>query len=329
MSRVLTVRHEAWPIRGGFRISRDEKTKADVVVAEISNGRKKGRGECTPYPHYGQDVAGEIASIEGLAAEVADGMTRAALQERLPAGPARNALDCALLDLEAKERRVPAYAILKLPKPRPMRTAFTLSLDAPDAMAQAARAAWAKGYRLLKLKIAGEGDLPRVEAVHKAAPGARLIADANEGFAFADLAALIPALHRLGVGLVEQPLPADEDEALAGFDSPVPLCADESCHTRADLSRVKERYACINIKLDKTGGLTEAVALARAAKEMGLMIMVGCMVSTSLSMAPASLLGPLADFVDLDGPLLLARDREPGLRYHADVLDPPPSALWG
>ena len=232
MSRVLTVRHEVWPIRGGFRISRDEKTEADVVVAEISNGRQKGRGECAPYPHYGQDVASVIASIESLAAEVADGMTRTALQERLPAGPARNALDCALLDLEAKESRTPAYAILNLPEPRPMRTAFTLSLDAPDAMAQAARAAWAKGYRLLKLKIAGKGDLPRVEAVHKAAPGARLIADANEGFAFADLAALVPALRRLGVGLIEQPLPADQDEAAAADAPDRPV--ERSSVTRAE-----------------------------------------------------------------------------------------------
>jgi L-alanine-DL-glutamate epimerase-like enolase superfamily enzyme len=327
--RRLTVRRETWPIRGSFRIARGAKSEAEVVVAEIAAGARTGRGECVPYARYGESIASVTAQIASLAAEIEQGLDRAALQPRLPAGAARNALDCALIDLGAKEAGKPAHVLLGLPPPIPVRTAFTLSVDSPDAMGTAAAKATGKGYRLLKLKLAGTGDLARVHAVRAAAPAATLILDANEGLSFDALTEFVPALAPLRVALIEQPLKAAEDGALSGFKSPIPLCADESCHTRLDLPRLAGRYSHINIKLDKTGGLTEAVALACEARALGFGLMVGCMVSTSLSMAPASLLGGLADFVDLDGPLLLARDREPSIRYDGDLLTPPAAGLWG
>ena len=328
MPKSLIVRSETWPIRGSFRISRGAKTAADVVVVEITEGHATGRGEGDPYPRYGEAVAGVVADIEGLRADIERGLTRADLQGRLPAGAARNALDCALIDLEAKISRKSAAEVLGLPVPAPVRTAFTLSLNTPEAMAKAAAAA-AQTYRTIKLKIAGAGDIERVAAVRSAAPKARLIADANEGWSVDDLHRLTPELARLGVALIEQPLKVGEDDALLGFQSPVPLCADESCHTRADLPRLIGRYSHINIKLDKTGGLTEAMALAQEATAAGLKLMIGCMVSTSLSIAPAMLLARFAEYVDLDGPLLLARDRVPGLTYRGDELLPPSADLWG
>jgi L-alanine-DL-glutamate epimerase-like enolase superfamily enzyme len=328
MARTLVVRGETWPIRGSFRISRGAKTEAEVVVVEISDERATGRGEGDPYPRYGEAVAGVIADIEALRTDIEAGLGREELQRRLPAGAARNALDCALIDWEAKATRRSAAGVLGLPRPIPVRTAFTLSLDTPEAMAKAATMA-AQTYRTIKLKIAGAGDLERVEAVRRAAPNARLIADANEGWSVDDLYRLTPELGRLGVALIEQPLKAGEDDALIGFASPVPLCADESCHTRADLSRILGRYSHINVKLDKAGGLTEALALTREATAAGLKLMVGCMVSTSLSIAPAMLLARFAEFVDLDGPLLLDRDRIPGLAYRGDELLPPTPDLWG
>jgi L-alanine-DL-glutamate epimerase-like enolase superfamily enzyme len=329
MARRLAVAAETWPIRGAFRIARGAKTQAHVVVAAIRDGETVGRGECVPYARYGESVESVLNEIQALRAEVENGLSREALQERLPAGAARNALDCALIDLAAKNSGRPAYELLGLVGPVPVRTAFTLSLDSPAAMGQAAARAAAKGFSLLKLKIAGAGDLERVEAVRDAAPSARLIVDANEGWTRDDLATLTPHLARLGVGLIEQPLKADEDELLADFQSPVPLCADESCHTRADLPRLTGRYSHINIKLDKAGGLTEALALAREAQSQGLRLMVGCMVSTSLAMAPASLLAAMAEFTDLDGPLLLAKDRAPGMTYEGDLLYPARRELWG
>lgn len=329
MPRRLGVRHEAWPIKGSFTIARGSKSEAHVVVAEISDGEFIGRGECVPYARYGETVEGVLKEIASLTPEIESGLTRENLQTRLPAGAARNALDCALIDLEAKMTGRRAHDILGLPSPKPVRTAFTLSLDTPDAMGKAAMEASAHGYGLLKLKVAGPDDLKRIEAVRAAAPNARIIADANEGWRFEDLTRLAPELARLGVALIEQPLKSDEDAVLADFKSPVPLCADESCHTLADLPRLKGRYAAINIKLDKTGGLTEGVALARAAHGYGFATMIGCMVSTSLAMAPASLLAGFADYVDLDGPLLLARDREPALHYEGDMLFPPRTVLWG
>jgi L-alanine-DL-glutamate epimerase-like enolase superfamily enzyme len=329
MARRLKVDIQSWPIRGEFRIARGAKTEALVVVAQIAEDGATGYGECVPYPRYGETVQRVAAEIETLRIDVENGLTREALQQRLAAGAARNALDCALIDLEAKRSRRRAFEVLNLPAPRPVQTAFTLSLDSPEAMGAAAADAATRGYGLLKLKIAGEDDLARVEAVRRNAPGARLIVDANEGWSEKDLVAYSPALARLGVALIEQPLKADADDVLGQFRSPVALCADESCHTRAELPRIVGRYSHINIKLDKAGGLTEALALAREATALGLRLMVGCMVSTSLSMAPASLLGSMAEFIDLDGPLLLARDRIPALRYEADQLYPPEPALWG
>ena len=328
MPKSLAVRSETWPIKGSFRIARGAKTAADVVVVEIADDRATGRGECVPYLRYGETTAGVIAEIETLRPDIADGLTCAELQQRLRPGAARNALDCALLDWEAKATGKTAAELLGLPAPIPVRTAYTLSLDTPDAMAQAAKGA-AQKYRLLKLKIAGAGDLERVEAVRRAAPSATLIVDANEGWSADDLERLTPELARRGVALIEQPLKAGEDDALLGFKSPVPLCADESCHTRADLPRIVGRYSHINVKLDKAGGLSEAVALAREASTAGLKLMIGCMVSTSLSIAPAMLLTPLAEFVDLDGALLLERDRVPSLGNRGDELLPPTRELWG
>jgi len=329
MARRLNVDIQSWPIRGEFRIARGAKTEALVVVAQISEDGATGRGECVPYPRYGESVERVAAEIQSAASDIENGLTPELLQQRMPAGAARNALDCALIDLEAKRSGRRAFELLNLPAPSPVQTAFTLSLDSPEAMGAAAAAAAVRGYGLLKLKIAGADDLARIEAVRKNAPLARLILDANEGWSEDDLAAFSPALARLGVALVEQPLKADADNLLARFQSPVPLCADESCHTRADLPRIIGRYSHINIKLDKAGGLTEALALAREAAAAGLRLMGGCMVSTSLSMAPASLLAGMADFVDLDGPLLLARDRTPAIRYEADRLYPPEPDLWG
>ncbi len=329
MVRTLTIAAERWPIRGGFRIARGSKQDAEVVVAEIFERGFAGRGECVPYKRYGETVDSVLGELEEAAADVREGMDRVTLQGRMKAGAARNALDCALIDLEAKTRRIPAHTLLGLPAPGPLKTAFTLSLDAPDQMALAAAAAAGRGHRLLKLKVAGAGDLQRVEAVRRAAPSAELIVDANEGWSLAELEIFAPALNALGVTLIEQPLPAAEDAELQDFVSTVPLCADESCHTRDDLPRLLGRYSAINIKLDKAGGLTEALALALEAQQKGLNLMVGCMVSTSLAMAPALLLGSLATYVDLDGPLLLERDRDPGLNYDGDLVRPAPSTLWG
>jgi L-alanine-DL-glutamate epimerase-like enolase superfamily enzyme len=329
MARRLRVDIQSWPIRGEFRIARGAKTEAQVIVAQITENGATGYGECVPYPRYGETVERVAAEIQSLCAEIENGLTREALQQRMRAGAARNALDCALIDLEAKQSGRPVFELLNLSAPRPVQTAFTLSLHSPEAMGATAAEAAARGYGLLKLKIAGGDDLARVEAVRRNAPAARLIVDANEGWSRDELVVLSPALARLGVALIEQPLKAEEDEVLAGFESPVPLCADESCHTRADLPPIVGRYSHINIKLDKAGGLTEALALAREATALGLHLMVGCMVSTSLSMAPASLLAGMAEFVDLDGPLLLARDRIPAIRYEADRLYPADPQLWG
>ena len=325
--RRLAVRLETWPLASAFRISRGAKTEARVVVAEIADGPHTGRGEAVPYPRYDETPERTRAEIEGLREAVEGGLTREALQDALPPGAARNALDCALWDLEAKQTGRPAWALAGLEPPQPCITAVTLSLDTPANMGEAA--ARHAALPLLKLKVTGEGDLARIEAVRANAPGARLIVDANEGWTVPMLDELLPAFAARGVEMVEQPLPAADDDALAGRQFAVPLCADESCHTRADLPRLAGRYPMVNIKLDKTGGLTEALALAAEAQAMGFRIMVGSMVGTSLGMAPAALLAGFADTVDLDGPLLLARDRSPGLSYDGAVMAPPEPALWG
>ena len=327
MGRRLDIRLESWPLRSAFRISRGAKTEAHVVVAEIADGPHTGRGEAVPYPRYDETPEGTRNEIEGLREAIEGGLDRAALQDALPAGAARNALDCALWDLEAKRAGRPVWALAGLEAPQPCVTAVTLSLDTPERMgAAAARHA---ALPLLKLKVTGEGDLDRIRAVRENAAHARLIVDANEGWTPPMLDELLPALAALGVEMVEQPLPAADDEALAGRHVALPLCADESCHTSADLPRLQGRYPMVNIKLDKTGGLTEALALAADARARGFRIMVGSMVGTSLAMAPAALLAGLADYVDLDGPLLLARDRSPGLDYDGAHMAPPAPALWG
>jgi L-alanine-DL-glutamate epimerase-like enolase superfamily enzyme len=323
----LSVRSERWPIAGAFTISRGSKTEAEVVVAELCEGGICGRGECVPYARYGETVAGVVAAIASLAPELAHGLGRQELQRALPAGAARNALDCAFVDLEAKRTGTPAYECLRLAAPRPLLTAYTISLATPDAMAAAAAAASARP--LLKVKLGGDGDPDRIAAVRRAAPRSELIVDANEGWRSDNLAANLSACAAAGVTLVEQPLPAADDAALAAIARPIPVCADESVHDRASLVRLAGKYDAVNIKLDKAGGLTEALALAAEAEAMGFALMVGCMISTSLAIAPAMLVAQRARVVDLDGPLLLARDRPHGMHYDGSTLHPAERQLWG
>jgi L-alanine-DL-glutamate epimerase-like enolase superfamily enzyme len=324
---ALGVRVELWPLAEAFVIARGSKTEAEVVVAEISDGAHRGRGEAVPYARYGETVASVLAQIEGVRAQIEARPDRAGLQGLLPPGAARNALDCALWDLEAKRAGVRAWTLAGRARLDPVKTCFTISLGSPPAMAEAARANARRP--MLKLKIGGPDDLDGVAAVRAAAPRARLIVDANEGLSLEDLRRLAPELARLDVKLLEQPLAAGEDAALDGYESPLPLCADESLHTRAELAACAGRYGLINIKLDKTGGLTEALALAAEARDLGFGLMIGCMVATSLAMAPAMILAQGAAFVDLDGPLLLARDRDPGLVITGSLIEPPSSAVWG
>jgi L-alanine-DL-glutamate epimerase-like enolase superfamily enzyme len=324
---ALIARVERWPLAQPFVISRGMKTEAEVVVAEIAAGPHRGRGEAVPYARYGETVAGVLAQIEAARERIEAGAGRAALQALLPAGAARNALDCALWDLEAKQAGVRAWTLAGRARLDPVKTCFTISLGPVEAMAEAARANARRP--MLKLKIGARDDLDAVAAVRAAAPRTRLIVDANEALTFEELRRLAPDLARLGVMLVEQPLPAGEDDALEGYASPVPLCADESLHTRAELAACARVYALINIKLDKAGGLTEALALAADARAAGLGLMVGCMVATSLAMAPAMIVAQGADVVDLDGPLLLTRDREPGLMFQGSMIEAPPPDLWG
>jgi len=323
----LAVKVERWPIRGGFTIARGAKHEAVVVVASIGDGRHVGRGECVPYAHYGESVNGVVTAIEACAEAIAGGLSRAELAQLLPAGAARNALDCALWDLEAKRPGRRAAALAELGVLHPVLTAFTLSLASPKAMAEAAREA--RDYPLLKLKLGGKGDAERLRAVRAAVPEARLIADANEAWQPHETESLLAVAAALGVELVEQPLPAGEDELLRHIARAVPVCADEAVHDRASLDALADRYDAVNIKLDKTGGLTEALAVAERARTLGLKIMVGSMVATSLAMAPALLLAQDAEWVDLDGPLLLAQDREPGLAYDGAMVSPPAPDLWG
>lgn len=323
----LGVSVERFPIAGGFTISRGFKTEAVVVVASINDGTHTGRGECVPYARYGESIEGVVTAIEACAGAVAEGLTRAELQSLLPAGAARNALDCALWDLEAKRSGQRAAELAGLPPLRAVTTAFTLSLGSPEAMA--ARAREARHYSLLKLKLGGDGDDERMRAVREAVPRARLIVDANEAWQPHDTESLLAAAAAEGVELVEQPLSAGNDGLLAEIERLVPVCADESAHDSPSLEGLSSRYDAVNIKLDKTGGLTEALLVAERARELGLKIMVGSMVATSLAIAPALLVAQGADWVDLDGPLLLARDRVPGLLYEGDRVFPPEPALWG
>jgi L-alanine-DL-glutamate epimerase-like enolase superfamily enzyme len=323
----LRVAVERWPIREAFTISRGAKREAVVVVASLSDGTHTGRGECVPYARYGESVEGVVTAIASCADAFAPGLTRAGLAGLLPAGAARNALDCALWDLEAKRAGKSAAVLAGVGPLRSVLTAYTISLDTPEAMAAKAREAAA--YPLLKLKLGGDGDAARLAAIRLAAPHARLIADANEAWHPDETESLLALAAASGVELVEQPLTAGNDDALEQIERAVPVCADESVHDRGSLASLAGRYDAVNVKLDKTGGLTEALLTAKEARALGLKIMVGCMVATSLAMAPALLLAQDADWVDLDGPLLLARDRVPGLSYDGATILPPPSALWG
>jgi L-alanine-DL-glutamate epimerase-like enolase superfamily enzyme len=325
--RKLVVRIERWETARPFVIARGAKTHVDVLVAEISDGAITGRGEGTPIYYKGDSAELALALAEGLAGPIAAGASRPELLDLMPPGAARNAIDSALWDLEAKQAGKRVWELAGLPAPRPMLTAFTIGLGEPGAMAEAARVA--SGRELLKLKLGGEGDAERVAAVRAAAPHARLIADANESWQGIDIEKLCHHLHAHDVELVEQPLPAGADADLAHVRSPVPLCADESLQSRAELGDVVGRYRFLNVKLDKCGGLTEALALIHAAQVRGLGVMTGCMLSTSLGIAPAFVAAMQARFADLDGPLWLARDREAGLRFHGSDVDPPPVELWG
>ena len=327
MASSLTVRIERWPIAGRFTISRGAKTEAIVVVAELTDGTARGRGESVPYPRYGETVEGVAAAVEAMRDDVARGLDRLGLQSAMPAGAARNALDCAFWDLEAKRSGLPVHALAGLPAPATVSTAYTISLGIPAEMGAAAAAAAARP--LLKIKLGARGDPERLNAVRRAAPNAELIVDANEAWTAADLAENFAACVAAGVTLVEQPLPADHDSALEHVTRPVKVCADESVHDRASLKGLVGRYDAVNIKLDKTGGLTEALALRHEAERLGFTVMVGCMVATSLAMAPALLVAQGAQVADLDGPLLLAADRPEGLRYEGSLVHPPQPSLWG
>jgi len=324
---TLRVAIERWPIAGAFTISRGSKTEAEVVVAEVSDGVYRGRGECVPYGRYDETVNGVSAAIAALAPQVARGLDQAELQSLLPAGAARNALDCALWDLAAKRAGRPVHELAGVAPPVARVTAYTVSLASPNVMAEAA--ARAARRPLLKLKLGQPGDPERIRAVRAAAPGTELIVDANEGWTAANLAANLAACAAAGVTLVEQPLPAADDDALARVPRPMPVAADESVHDRASLARLVGKYDAVNVKLDKTGGLTEALALVEEAQRIGLMLMVGCMISTSLAIAPALLVAARARVVDLDGALLLARDRPHGLRYDESRIHPASRELWG
>ncbi len=324
----VTVRSEVWPLAAAFKISRGTRTQTEIVVVELNDGSHVGRGECMANPRYDESQESVTAALETIAPAVEGGaLDRHLLQEAMPPGAARNALDCAFWDIEAKRAGVRAWTLAGIDDLQTVETAYTISVDTPEIMAEKARA---NAYRpLLKIKLTGEGDLDRVAAVRENAPKARLIVDANEGWTVDMVEPFSEELKKLHVQMIEQPLPEGDDDMLSEVAHPVPICADESCHTRQDVDRMAKLYDVINIKLDKTGGLTEALALRAAARAAGLKIMVGCMISTSLAMAPALLVAQGAAFVDLDGPLLLAEDRDPPLRFEGNVIHPPVPALWG
>ena len=321
---TIEARGESWPLREAFVISRGAKTAAEVVVATVTDGKHRGRGEAVPYARYGETVEGVLEDIRGLAGRVS---TRADLPKYLKPGAALNALDCAFWDLECKRLNVRASELAGLPPPEAKTTAFTLSLDTPEAMA--AKATHASNLSLLKLKLGGPGDDSRMRSVRAARPDARLLVDANEAWDPESIGHFISVAAECNIELIEQPLPAGRDEALRGIDRAVPICADESVHTAADVPRLAALYDAVNVKLDKAGGLTGAIALVREARRHDLKVMVGSMVATSLAVAPAMLLAPEADWIDLDGPLLLAHDREHGLRVENGVIYPPAPDLWG
>ena len=314
---------ETFPLANVFTISRGAKTHAHVVRIAVSDGEFSGQGECVPYARYGESVE----SVTQLLSNLPNDLTREQLQEFMPAGAARNAIDCALWDLEAKQSSQPVWRLAGLAEPKELTTAYTLSLESADEMCENAKK---NAFRpLLKLKLGTPDDLPRLQAVREGAPDSQIMVDANEGWSLEDLSALQPHLEELGIALVEQPLPEVDDSGLIGNTFTMPICADESSHTSEGLEELRAKYDIVNIKLDKTGGLTEALKMKAKAQELGFGIFMGCMVGTSLGMAPATLVAQGASFVDLDGPLLLAQDRSHGIRYEGSTMYPPLSGLWG
>ena len=323
----LEISHECWPIAGGFTISRGTKTAADVVIARLDDGQHQGWGECVPYARYGESIASVTDQLRSVADAVAGGANRAEIQSLIAPGAARNALDCAFWDYEAKKSGQPVWKLAGLSEPQKLVTAYTISLGSPDKMG--AQAKENASRPLMKLKLTGEGDLERVAAVRENAPNSRLIVDANEGWKPEMVEPFSEQLKRLGVEMIEQPLPAAEDDILAELAHPVTLCADESAHACADFHKLVGKYDMINIKLDKTGGLTEAMELKAMARDAGMQVMVGCMLATSLAMAPACLVGQGAEVIDLDGPLLLTDDRQPGLGFEGSEMQAWNRDLWG
>ena len=328
MPYSLNIHIEAWPLTGAFRISRGTRKVSDVLMVEVNDGNYVGRGECFPYARYGEDIDSVQKQLNSVRSEIEHGLDRQALLNVLAPGAARNAVDCALWDLEAKRAGVRVWDLADLPAPEPVTTVYTLGVDEPAIMGERAREN--SDRPRLKLKMTGDGaDLERVRNIHKNAPNARLVVDANEGWSIEQYLEYAPQFKELGVEMIEQPLPSTDDEQLSGVDRPIPVCADESCHDRATLQSLVGKYDMINIKLDKTGGLTEALNLRDAALKQGLSIMVGCMIGTSLAMAPGILVAQAATIVDLDGPLLLAEDRNPGLSFTGSIIHPPEPRLWG
>ena len=324
--RTLEITDFSSPLKRAFTISRGAKTSAETILVTIRQDGAVGRGECVPYPRYSETQPGVRAAIEEMRAQIEDGLSRDALQDAMPAGAARCAVDCALWDLEAKLTGTPVWKLAGLPEPGPVETAVTVSLDTAEAMGQAAKSTPSK---LLKLKLGGPEDLDRIEAVHAARPDARLIVDGNEGLLVDQFPGIMKRAAELGVVLVEQPFPAGKDEALLRRPGAVSVCADESAHTSAEIQDLARRYDAVNVKLDKTGGLTEAIRMVQAARASGMNVMIGCMVAGSISMAPAVLLAGLADATDLDGPLWLAEDVVDGLTYTDGMISPPKPELWG
>ncbi|WP_075289228.1 N-acetyl-D-Glu racemase DgcA [Pararhizobium arenae] len=327
MSRKVSIAVEHFPIAGTFTISRGSKTEASVVTCRITEDGASGIGECVPYARYGETIESVVAQIESASADIQAGMGREELNRRMPAGAARNAMDCALWDLEAKKSGATVASRVCAKPPKPLTTAYTISLGEPAAMA--AQAAIWSHRTLLKVKVGTPDDRSRIRAVRAAAPASDIILDANEGWTPRTLEMHFDVCVEAGIALIEQPLPSDDDAALASIARPVKICADESVHKTEDLAALVYRYDAVNIKLDKTGGLTEGLRMRAAAQALDLQVMIGCMVGTSLGMAPAVLLAQGADFVDLDGPLLLAKDRHHGLHYDGSLVYPPTTGLWG
>jgi L-alanine-DL-glutamate epimerase-like enolase superfamily enzyme len=323
----LSIAVESWPVRGVFAISRGRVTETQVIVATLGESGHEGQGECVPYARYNETIDSVQNQVASIKRAIERGIDRSELQTLLPPEAARNALDCALWDLECKQKGKTIWELVGI-EPKPMPISFTIGLDTPEVMAEMVAAA-AKKYSMLKLKLGAEGDKKRLQVIRKAAPHARLIVDANEGWTADNLEEMVRACESVGVELIEQPVPDIYSSILQNTRTSIRLCADESAHTSADIPKLVGVYDAVNIKLDKTGGLTEALAMAKKAKEAGLVVMVGCMVSTSLSMAPATVVAQMADYVDLDGPLLLEKDREPNVKYADGKIFPTPPDLWG